>query len=293
MVGVALVPLGAGAASAAPPDNDEVAGAVVLHLGDRVEQDTREATTNAADDALNTNCGAPATSASVWYQYSPTVKRNAVLDTSASSYSAGLMVFKGTPTPDSLVTCGPGAVGLRAQAGKTYYIMAFSDSEVNGGDLVLTLQNAPTPHAHVAMAKGGVAFHGGAAKVHGTYSCTHGEGFAAVEAHLLQRAGRLKIQADSGTRVHCDGRRHRWSTRLVSPVGTYARGPALAKARIIACGVLECRQDKVKRHIHLARAPSSHRQWMAHPSAALSKPARPTVSRLGHWPSSRPPFAVR
>ena len=293
MFGVALVPLAAGAASAAPPGNDEPAGALVLNVGDRVEQDTTEATTNAADDALNANCGAPATNASVWYQYTPSAKSKVVLDTTASSYSAGLMIFEGTPTADSLIACGPGAVGLRAQAGQTYYIMAFSDSEVDGGNLVLTLQNAPTPHVHVSMAERGAAFHGGggAAQVHGTYSCTHGESFARVDVHLLQRAGRLKIQADSGTNIRCNGKRHRWSARLVSPVGTYARGPAVAKATIVACGVLECRQQKAKRHIHLAWAPSSHRQWLAQPSMARRERPRPLVSQQRHWPSSWSSFA--
>src|SRR4029079_16538431 len=170
MLAAALVPLSSGPASAAPPGNDESAGAVALHLGDRVEQDTTQATTNAGDDALNANCGAPATNASVWYTYSPSVRRNVVLDTTASSYSAGLMVFRGAPKADSLVACGPGAVGLRARAGRTYYVMAFSDTDVIGGDLVLTLQNAPTPRVHVTLAKRGGAVHGRAAKVHGTAS---------------------------------------------------------------------------------------------------------------------------
>ncbi len=286
MLAAALVPLAAGPASAAPPGNDESAGAVALHLGDQVEQDTTEATTNAGDDALNANCGAPATNASVWYTYSPSVKRNVVLDTTASSYSAGLMVFDGTPTADSLITCGPGEVGLRAQAGKTYYIMAFSDTDTNGGNLVLTLQNAPTPRVHMSVAKRGVAFHGGAAKLHGTYSCTHAESFAEVDAHLLQRAGRLKIQADSSTRIRCDGTRRHWSTRLVSPVGTYARGDGVAKVRIISCGLLQCAQDKVKRHVHLAWASQPHRQWMAQPTTARTEHRRPLMERQRYWPSN-------
>ena len=65
------------------------------------------------------------------------------------------MVFDGTPTADSLIACGPGEVGLRARAGRTYYVMAFSDTDVNGGNLVLTLQNAPTPRVHVSLAKRG------------------------------------------------------------------------------------------------------------------------------------------
>jgi len=286
MLAAALVPLSSGPASAAPPGNDEPAGAVALHLGDRVEQDTTQATTNAGDDALNANCGAPATNASVWYTYSPSVRRNVVLDTTASSYSAGLMVFRGAPTADSLVACGPGAVGLRARAGRTYYVMAFSDTDVIGGDLVLTLQNAPTPRVHVTLAKRGVAFHGGAAKLHGTYSCTHSESFAEVDAHLLQRAGRLKIQADSGTAIRCNGKRHHWSTRLVSPVGTYAQGHGVAKVRIISCGLLQCRQDRVKRHVHLVWGSKPHRQWMAHPTSARTEHLRPLVAWQRHWPST-------
>jgi hypothetical protein len=285
MLGVALVPLVAGAASAAAPANDEASGALVLKLGEQVKQDTTQATTNAGDDALNANCGAPATEASVWYVYSPGAKAKAVLDTTGSDYSVGLMVFDGTPTPDSLLSCGPGAVGLRARAGHTYYVMAFSDtSGVNGGNLVLSLKKAPTPHAHVTVAKRGVAFHGGAARIHGTYSCTHDESFSGVDARLTQRAGRLKIKAEGGTRTRCDGQRHRWSTRLVSPVGTYARGHARAKVRITVCGVLECRQDVVKRRVHLRWASGSHREPV-HPSTFRTPSPRPLIARQGHWPN--------
>jgi hypothetical protein len=285
MFGTALVSYAAGSAyAAAPPANDESTGAVVLHLGDQVNEDTTQATTNAGDDALNANCGAPATNASVWFKYTPTKDRNVILDTSASDYSSGMMVFKGTPTPNSLRACGPGSVGIRAKAGKTYYVMAFSDTDVNGGNLVLTLNNAPTPHVHVTVAKHGLAFHGGAAQIHGTYSCTHAESFAGVDSHLLQRAGRLKIQADSGTNVTCDGRTHPWSTRLVSPVGTYAKGAAKAKATIFACGVIQCSHIKVKRDVHLSWAKSPNRAWMKQPTRSL-RVHHPLISRQQHWPS--------
>lgn len=288
MFGVALVPLAAGAASAAPPSNDEASGAVALNLGDQVQQDTTQATTNAGDDALNANCGAPATEASVWYVYSPGTKTMALLDATMSDYSTGLMVFDGTPTADSLLACGPGQVGLRARAGHTYYVMAFSDTAgVNGGNLVLSLKKAPTPRAHVTVAKRGVAFRGGggAAKIHGTYSCRHDESFSAVVAHLRQRAGRLKIQADGSAATRCDGKRHRWSTRLVSPVGTFARGHAVARVRIIVCGLVECRRDVVKRRIHLAWASGTPRQAVAQPSTARTQRPRPLIAQERHWPS--------
>jgi hypothetical protein len=196
------------------------------------------------------------------------------------------MVFKGTPTANSLVTCGPGAVGLRARAGKTYNIMVFSDTAVNGGRLVLTLKNAPTPRVHVSVAKRGVAFRGGAARVHGTYFCKHGEEFSVVSAHLFQRAGRLKIQGESGVNIRCNAKRHHWSARVVSPVGTYAAGRAVARVKIFACGLLECRQASARRHIRLAWASGSHRdEVMVHRPTTRTERPRPTIELQRHWPT--------
>jgi hypothetical protein len=286
MMALGVLPLTAAPANAAPPGNDEPQGAVVLNLGDQVVQDTSEATTNAQDAALNANCGAPATNASVWYTYSPDVDRMVVLDMTAADYSGGMLVFAGTPTADSLVICGPGTVALRAKAGETYTIMVMSDTEVNGGRLVLSLRNPPPPpRVHVSVARRGVAFRGGAARLHGTYFCAHGD-FAELSATLLQRAGRLKIQAEFGGKIRCNGRRHHWSARLVSPVGTYARGHALAKVRISACARFACRQDRTKRHIHLAWAAGSHRQRSVLPTATWTQRSRPLVEQQRRWAGS-------
>lgn len=284
---VALVPLGAGAASAAVPDNDEATGARVLLVGEHVTQDTSEATTNPGDDALNANCGAPATANSVWYQFTPGLDRNVAIDVSPSDYSAGLLVFQGTPTADSLVACGPEVVGLPVQAGTTYFVMAFEDTGVDPDgprNLDLTVRTAPTPVVHVAVAKGGVAYHRGAAKIHGTYSCRHAD-FAGIDVHLLQVAGRLKIQGGGGTGgATCDGTRHRWSARVVSSWGTYARGYAVARASIFACGFVECSTATVKRRVHLGWASGSGR-WMGHPTSGLTVPGA-TVPTQTRWPSS-------
>lgn len=286
VMAMALLPLAAAPASGAPPANDEPQGALLLRPGDRVVQDTSEATTTAQDEALNASCGAPATTASVWYTYSPDRDRMVVLDVTASDYSGGVLVFAGTPTVDSLVTCGPGIVELRARAGTTYSIMVVSDTGVNGGRLVLSLENAPPPpRVHVSMAQRGVAFRGGAARLNGTYSCKHGE-FAALNGTLFQRAGRLKIQAEFGRRIRCNGERRRWSARVVSPVGTYARGHALASVRIVACGILACRQARTKREIELAWAIGSHRRQLVQPPTTRMQRPRPLVGLQGHWPGS-------
>jgi Family of unknown function (DUF6299) len=294
IVALALVPLVASPASAAPPANDDPAGALPIAIGDRLEQDTTEATTDATDASLNNdNCGAPATNVSVWYSFSPTADAKVLLDTSESDYSTGLMVFKGTPSDDSFRGCGPVAVGLNAKAGKTYTIMAFSDDPSStGGNLVLSATKAATPKAHVTVANHGVAYHGrgGAAKVHGTYSCTHNESFSEVDAHLLQRAGRLKIQAVGGQGALCDGHRHKWSIRLVSQNGYYARGRAIARAAIISCGLIECAVDRAKSHVRLSWASGQHRQWMTRPTSGRTEHARPLLQVIrqrnapkAHW----------
>jgi hypothetical protein len=283
MLAVVLLPLAATSASAAPPGNDEVAGAVALNLGDRVVQNTTQATTTAEDAALNANCGAPATNASVWYKYTPGVDRRVVLDVTASDYSSGMLIFAGTPTADSLVACGPGVVALRARAGRTYNIMVISDSDVIGGRLVLALKTAPPPpRVHVRVARRGLAYRGGAARIHGRYFCNRGE-FAGLFGTLVQRAGRLKIPAKFGKEIQCDGKRHHWSARLVSATGIYARGRARAKVTILACGVFQCSRDVAKRRIHLVRAGTAHRQLSLLPSINRMERLRPLVERQRHW----------
>ena len=95
-------------------------------------QNTSEATTNAQDEALNANCGAPATNASVWYTYSPHVDRNVVLmpPPELQHRHAGL---HGDPNCRLSGDLRAWSVGLRARAGKTYNIMVISDTNVNGG----------------------------------------------------------------------------------------------------------------------------------------------------------------
>ena len=286
---VGLLPLAATPAVAAAPGNDEPQGAVVLHLGDRVVQDTTEATTNAQDQALNANCGAPATKASVWYKYAPGADRTVLLNVRASDYSTGVMVFRGTPTAASFVTCGPGLVPVHVRAGKTYYIMAFSDTNVDGGRLVLSLKKPPPPpRVHVSVARRGVAFrHGaGAARLHGTYSCKHGR-FAIVAGTLHQRAGRLKVRAKLNKGLQCNGRHHHWSALVASPVGTYVRGPAWARVKVVACGIVACRHDTARRHhIHLAWARRSQPQRLVQQSTSWGERPGPLVERQGHWPGT-------
>lgn len=279
------------AAAAGPPGNDVPSGAVPLQLGVPVVQDTREATTDADDAALNAGCGAPATNASVWYSFTSATARNVVLDASASDYEVGFLVFQGTPSPDSLVDCGPQLIALQAQAGTTYTVMAFSDTDVAGGTLDLTLSAAPPPpRLRVSLARDGRAFRNGDARLHGTYSCTSA-GSTQLFGTLLQRAGRLKIRGDFFIDRRCDGRRHRWVARVVSPFATYARGRARGTATVSACGPFECSDVSTAHRVRL-RGPAgagSHRlvsrlRTRVVPHTRLPE-TRPLVERQGHWPA--------
>ena len=281
---VTLIPLAAVPARAAAPGNDEPPGAVGLRLGERVVQDTSQATTNAQDAALNESCGAPVTNASVWYKYTPAVSRRVVLDMTRSDYSGGLLVFRGVPTPSSLVACGPGLVGLSAAGGRTYNIMVMSDTDVNGGRLVLSLKKAPPPpRVHVTIARRGKAFRGGAARIHGTFSCARGD-FTELFGTLFQLAGRLKITSEFYKQMPCNGRRHKWAARLVSPIATYARGRARAKVTINTCGIFQCRHDKARRRVHLVPARGRAGQRSVPPSISRTEHPRPLVERQRHWP---------
>ena len=275
------------AAAAGPPGNDVPSGAVPLQLGVPVVQDTREATTDADDAALNASCGAPATNASVWYSFTSATDRNVVLDASTSDYGVGFLVFAGTPAPDTFVNCGPQQLALQAQAGTTYTVMVFSDTAVAGGTLDLTLSAAPPPpRVRISLARQGRALRNGDARLHGTYSCTSADSTQVVGT-LLQRAGRLKIQGDFFIDRPCDGRRHRWVARAVSSYATFARGRARGTASVIACGLFECGNASTTHRVRL-RGVGTHRLVSRLRTRAVppthSPDARPLVERQGHWP---------
>ena len=137
---------------------------------------------------------------------------------------------------------------------------------------------------HVTIAKRGLAFRGGAARIHGTYSCSVAES-ADMFGTLVQRAGRLKIPAEFGKEILCNGRRHNWRARLVSSTGTYARGRARATVTVEACGVFECGDASARRRVHLVRAGGRKGQRLV-PSVDRTERARPLVTQQRRWPNS-------
>ena len=252
------VGLGAPALAAAPA-NDELAGAVAVALGDHITQDTTEATTTAADGDLNANCGAPVTTASVWYSYTPAADGGVVLDMSSSDYSGGFLVFEGTPTADSLVTCGQFTVGFFAAAGTTYNVMVIDDdldgTGLNGGSLVMDVSAAPPPPTvAISVYPKAKVTRDGTALITGSYTCTDAD-FIEVDGQLTQLVGRFKVTGygfffDTGT---CDGASHSFTMPISGENGTFAGGKAASITFTFACGAFDCADGYVEQKVMLSK----------------------------------------
>ena len=241
-----------GAAQAAPPTNDTIPGALPIALNETVTQDTTEATTDQTDADLNADCGAPFTNASVWYTYTADVDGIVLLDMTESDYSGGFLVFEGAPTTDSLITCGPGLAGIEGTTGTTYTIMVISDTEVNGGNLVFSLTDAPpSPRLRVDLARRGQVDRGDA-MIHGTYRCRNAE-FGEIFSQMTQRFGRFRFTAFGGKGVNCDGAKHTWRMRMRSDTGRYATGRAKVRTSLFGCGLFECDESRAVRRIRLVK----------------------------------------
>ena len=150
VIGVVLIAsltIGVAPVLAAAPSNDTYAGATVISALPYDEiLDTSDVTTDAIDGEANADCGAPATLASVWYEFTPTADGAFIVDVSGSDYSAGVIVVSGSPGAFVLEDCGPYSTVLFGSAGVTYHILAFSDTPgVNGGVLPFPMEGAPPP----------------------------------------------------------------------------------------------------------------------------------------------------
>lgn len=247
LAAAALVPLTATAALAAPPNNDHPTGARAISLGQTVKQDTTQATTGSLDAKLNQLCGAPYTTASVWYSYTPSADGAFLLDMTQSSYSGGFMVFRDTPKLRTMLSCGPEQLGVTAKAGHTYLIMVFSDTATRGGNLVLSLDAAPpAPTMSVNVDTTGQVIKGGRAQLSGTYNCTNAD-YVETYGTLTQIWKRVKITGffdyypDAPT---CDGTDQNWSLVVKSDNGLFADGTAKLVYKGSACGLIQCTKVK-------------------------------------------------
>ena len=247
---------GVAPALAAPPANDTFGGATLAAAGFSEVLNTSEATTDADDAQLNTNCGAPATDASVWYAFAGN-DAGVIIDVSSSDYSAGVAVGVGTQGNLQIVTCGPGAVAFFAGAGETYYVLAFDDQfdgAGNGGNLSISFNNVPPPPTidFTVNSYGKFNSKTGTATISGTFTCSNGD-FIDLFGDASQRVGRGSVLGsfeffEFGT---CDGNSHNWSAEVFPINGKFAGGKALTITISFSCGAFECSQGFAEQIVQL------------------------------------------
>jgi len=135
----------------AQPANDTYDGRTVLTsttLPFSTVVDTTEATSDSNDEEVNSQCGAPATDASVWYELAATSDGQVTVDLRQSNYSAGVIIATGSPGNFVTIACGPGTVDFQAVAGGMYAILVFDDqldSAGNGGELRISISAVAGP----------------------------------------------------------------------------------------------------------------------------------------------------
>jgi len=255
---VAALTIGAAPAAvfAASPGNDTFAGATAAAIGFSQTIDTSDATTDADDAQLNASCGAPATDASVWYAIDGT-DQGVIVDVSASSYTAGVLVGVGTQGNLETVACGPGLTAFFGAAGTTYYVLAIDDQfdgAGNGGSLTISFASAPPPPTidFTVNPTGRVNTKTGVATISGTVSCQDSD-FVEIDVEARQSVGRFVVRGfgsffEFGT---CDGTSHAWSADIYPENGKFAGGKSLTASFSFGCGVFDCNGGYVEQTVML------------------------------------------
>ena len=243
--------------AAPPPGNDKYAGRIAigsLPFSDTV--DTTKAGTDANDEEVNAQCGAPATDASVWYELTAPSDGVVLIDVFASTYSAGVIVATGSPGSFSVLACGPGAVAFGTVTGETYAILAFDDQldgSGNGGTLQIVVDQAPPPPEVEVTVNPVGTFNSstGSATISGTVTCTGDADFTFIDVEVRQRVGRLVISGFGSTEFACDGTAHSWSVEVFPSNGLFKGGQTVTVTFAVACGIFECGFDEQQTKVTL------------------------------------------
>jgi hypothetical protein len=248
---------------AAAADNDTFPTATPVAIGDTINEDTTTADATDPDEtALNEFCGAPVVEHGVWFTITPAADAFVAFDVSASDYSAGIMLFAGDPTPESLLNCGPQSITNDLTGGSTYNMLAFGDGFLTtetAGNLVFTVREAvPPPDVQLAVDKFGTADRFGGVRISGTVTCTSTDGTGQVVevfGDIRQRVGRIFITGffDEGLSVPCDGTPQRWQAFAFSDNGIFAGGKAATLTIGVGCTDF-CNEGFTEATIQLRRA---------------------------------------
>jgi hypothetical protein len=243
VLALGAVVIGGSPALAAPPSNDTVAGATVisaLPFGETL--DTTEATSDADEAALATECGLRAADAGVWYSWtnpSATSAANIGIDVTGSDYSAQVIELVGSPGSLTVRSCGSDSASFLAFAGETVFFAVVDTQRDGGGNGGLLSIRAldPVPTVDVTVDSVG-SFNPdvGTATVSGTVTCNglHND----LTVSLSQQVDGSQVTGGffDENLVLCDLTTRPWTVQISPRTGMFAGGPATADVRWVVCG---------------------------------------------------------
>ncbi|XYI02337.1 hypothetical protein ACMHYB_22290 [Sorangium sp. So ce1128] len=223
----------AGAAYAAPVNDDITSATVVPELPFTDTIDTSDATTAPGDPDCAGN------GHTVWYEFTSTSDANVFVEanTFGSDYDTTVSVYTGDVDALAQIACNDDVAGLQsrvafeATAGTTYFIMVGSYGIAPGGNLVFTMDFAPPPLDIELTIDGQGSFDpaSGTAVVSGTVTCSRPISSVDIFGELLERAGHLAIRGFFSTNVPCDGETP-WSATAISDYAYFKGGQATVTA---------------------------------------------------------------
>jgi len=213
-----------------PPPNDDLDNAVAIEtLPFSDTQNTLTATT-APDDP---ECGG--NGHTVWYAFTPTRDMEILADTFGSDYDTTLSAWVGARGALQRVACNDQAqdtaqsrILFDVTGGTMYFLMAGSFFDSPGGNLTLSVREAPPPlQMSVRLDATGSVNRAGVATLRGTLTCSR-QAAPDLLGTLRQQVGRrVAVGTFAANDVPCLGAT-RWSVRVVGETGTYRRGNATA-----------------------------------------------------------------
>ena len=209
--------------------------------------------TTAPDDPLCAGNGH-----TVWYRFTPSSDMRVIAHTFGSNYDTTLSVYTGSRGALSQIACNDdfdslqSRVAFDATAGTNYFIMAGSFGMSPGGDLRLTVEQAPPPIEVAVTVNPTGTFNPqtGVATISGTLTCSQPTTFAGLFGDLRQRAGRVIITGFFDVfPEQCSGETAWMAT--AQGMGFFGGGPATASMFAVACTEFACAEVETTQTVRL------------------------------------------
>jgi hypothetical protein len=193
----------------------------------------------------------------VWYSFTPSADIRVDARTFGSDYDTTLSVYTGTRGALNQIACNDDFNSLQsrvvfdAAAGTTYFLMIGSFFDSPGGNLVFTVQEAPTPLEIAVTVNPTGTFDPatGVATISGTITCSQ-PSFAALFGELRQRVGRIFISGSfDASFEQCSGQTPWMAT--VQGTGVFRGGSATASVFAFACTEFDCAEAQTTQTVRL------------------------------------------